>query len=361
MPSDEKIKVLPVDDSGLMRLIVADMLNSEPDIEVCDTAENGKEAFEKTLELRPDVVILDLMMQDYDGLYAVEHIMKKCPTPIVILSALGNADPKAVLKALDAGAYDFVNKPQSTVSPKIREVKDELIEKVRNANGTEISEYREFRKRKSNSRPHTFIEKLPYSLIVMGSSTGGTAMVEKILMNLPENIPVPIFAAQHMPEQFVESFAARLAGICSLEVKVAEHKEVLKPGCVYIAPGNRNVEIKKIRTGDKITVQYTDKQFKEYNNPSVDCLMLSAAQALESAVIGVILTGMGRDGTEGMKALHEKEAYTIVQDEATSINERIKMMNSKLWIIKEEKSGHFFGRAFLCSEKLFFLGGAVLV
>lgn len=318
MPSDRKIKVLPVDDSGLMRLVVADMLNSDPALTVTDTAENGKEALEKTLALQPDVVVLDLMMKDYDGLYAVEHIMQKCPTPIVILSALGNADPKAVLKALDSGAYDFVNKPEGAGSPKVRKVKDELIQKVKAAAKVEISGLKKLKERR-NSESHTFSEAVAYDLIVIGSSTGGTGMVEKILTNIPENLPIPVFVAQHMPEQFVSSFAKRLGQICPFKVTVAEHKEILKPGRVYIAPGNKNVTVRKMRSGNRFTVQYSDDRFKEYNCPSVDGLMLSAAEALENRVIGIVLTGMGRDGTLGMKALYDKGAYTIVQDEATSI------------------------------------------
>jgi two-component system, chemotaxis family, protein-glutamate methylesterase/glutaminase len=312
-----KINVLLVDDSSFMRLVLASILEDSSQIRVVGTAENGKEAFEKTQALKPDVVLLDLTMKDYDGLYAVRNIMQSCPTPIVILSALGNTHSEAVFEALDAGAYDFLNKPHSELSARIRDLEKQLVEKIEQAARADLKKLR-LKKSGSNTNPHTFDKRLSYDVLAIGASTGGTSAVEEILQRLPSNFPLPVIIAQHMPANFMGSFARRLDDILPLNVKVAQPGEGLKSGTVYIAPGHTNTLIRS-GAGRMPGIDRTDAQFPEFNHPSVDCLMHSVAETYRERAIGIILSGMGKDGAAGMKAMAQQNALTIAQDEKTCV------------------------------------------
>jgi two-component system, chemotaxis family, protein-glutamate methylesterase/glutaminase len=313
--SINKIRVLLVDDSGFMRLVVSDMINSSDDFFVIDTATNGLEAVEKTMLLNPDVVVLDLTMKEYDGLYAVKHIMQSKPTPIVILSALGNTQPEVVFEALDNGACDFITKPDGLVGSRVREVQHDLLHKLKSAFNADKSNLGKKTTQKYNLA-HQFDTTL-YDMVVMGASTGGTGAIESILTKLPSNLPIPIIIAQHMTEGFIFSFAERLAGTVNFPVKVATLGETPRPGSVYLLPCDANMELRK--KGNRVSFQTTDKQFKEYNCPSVDCLFLSAAEVYGSRLASVLLTGMGKDGAQGSKAIFDKGGYTITQDEASSV------------------------------------------
>ncbi len=310
-----KIRVLLVDDSGFMRLVVSDMINSSPDIMVLDTAENGLEAVQKTKSLLPDVVLLDMTMKDYDGLYAVKNIMKDTPTPIIILSSLGNTQPDLVFEALDCGAYDFVNKPTGVLGSKIRDLEQHLFGKLRNAARVDVSNLKQKASKKNNLQ-HTFDASL-YDIISIGSSTGGTGALEHILTHMPENLPIPVVIAQHMPQDFIHSFAERLNGILPFEVSVAVEGNALQQNNVYLIPCDVNMGVAKRR--DKIVFQVFNEDFKEYNHPSVDCLMQSVARTYQAKSIGVLLTGMGCDGAIGIKEIFDQKGYTIAQDEASCI------------------------------------------
>lgn len=309
-----KIKVLLVDDSNFMRIVLNNILAADPDISVIDTAVNGKEAYEKAMELSPDVILLDLIMKDFDGIYALRHIMSTKPIPVVVISASGS-DPDIVMQAMEEGAYDFIHKPAGLVNSKIKEMRDYIISTVRNAAVTDARKLK--RNPKKNTNRHTFDSQILFQIICIGASTGGTGAIEQILTNLPSNMPVPIVIAQHMPNEFITSFAQRLNTLISNEVKVAQDGEVLKANVVYINPGNANLKI--IAKQGQIMFEYTSELFKEFNFPSVDCLMQSVADAYKEKSIGVILTGMGKDGTLGMKRMFQNGAYTIAQDEETSI------------------------------------------
>jgi two-component system chemotaxis response regulator CheB len=313
-----KIRVLIVDDSGLMRLLITDMLSQSQEIEVVDTAENGKDAVEKTLALLPDVVVLDLIMKDYDGVYAVKEIMKQRPTPIILLSSLGNANPDAVFEVMKLGAYTFINKPDTSFSSKIREITQLLINKIKQAACASVKrvDYKET----VNHYAHTFPKELPYHIIVIGASTGGTGAIEDILKQLPANLPLPIVIAQHMPKEFVYSFAERLNALLPLQVSVAQKNETLLNGRIYIAPtGTHNLVITRDEQTKVVKFDYTDTVFPEFNYPSVNCLFLSAAAVYSDKVIAIILSGMGKDGAVGMQSIFQKGGYTIAQNEATSV------------------------------------------
>lgn len=316
--SQSKIKVLIADDSSFMRLVLSDMINSDQELSIVSTAENGKEAFEMTVKFKPDVLLLDLLMPDYDGLYAVKCIMKECPTPIIILSGSASQDSALVFEALEAGAYDFLGKPKGTFGSKIRDIEATVISKIKNAASINTSGLSK-KNTTANTHSHTFEKNLLYDIVVIGSSTGGTAAIDEILKKLPINFPIPVVIAQHMPREFIDSFAKRLNEMLPLVVKVAEDGETLKGGTVYLTPGHLNTAIVRNKPTSKATIKFTDEKFAEYNYPSVNCLFSSAAEVYKGKSLAIILSGMGRDGTEGMKDLFGQDAFTIAQDEKSSV------------------------------------------
>ena len=316
--SESTIKVLVVDDSGLMRLLIQDMLAEEQTIEVMDTAVNGKEAYEKTLLLNPHVLVLDLVMKDYDGLYAVNKIMQEIPKPIIILSSAGNTDPGKVLEALNAGAFDFLNKPEGAFGSKVRKIQSLLINKIKQAAEAQLDTLTK-RKKSKNNLPHTFDHSGRYEIIVIGASTGGTTAIETILTHLPENLPLPVIIIQHIPPDFGYSFAERLNHLTPFNVTIPQNNEVLLSGKVYIAPSEHNLRLEMDSTNQLIIFKYTNELFKEYNFPSIDSLMISAANIFKNKIMGVILSGMGRAGTQGMQLIHELGGLTIAQNEESCV------------------------------------------
>jgi len=311
----EGLSVVVADDSALMRVFIQDILKGEPSIGKLIPASNGKDAYEKTMSEKPDVVLMDMTMGDYDGLYGVTRIMEDRPTPIVILSAMGNTDMEPILEAMRRGAVDYLNKPASN-STNLNQIREEIIEKVINAARSNVVA---FDAPKNNEYvPHTFNDDLNYDIVVIGASTGGPPAIETILSKLPENFALPILIVQHMPAGFVPSFTQRLNTCCPLEVVMARKGEVIKPGKVYVAPGSRNMILTR-NERQETEVSFTSKTFREYNYPSVNSLMLSVSELYRERAIGVILTGMGKDGAAGMKALHELGGYTIAQSKESCV------------------------------------------
>ncbi|MDP2387405.1 MAG: chemotaxis-specific protein-glutamate methyltransferase CheB [Bacteroidota bacterium] len=312
------IKVLVADDSLFMRYLTADILKNAGGFEVLDFARDGKEAAEKCCSLKPDVVVMDMLMGEYDGIMGVEMIMKKCPTPIVILSALGTTDMDPIMQALKLGAIDYHHKPNRS-SGDIKNNDELLIKKVMNAAQVSMKELLKVSPRlKENSNQHTFSENLNYDVIVIGSSTGGPTALETLITRLPGNLSVPVVVAQHMPENFVPSFANRLDQLTPLSVAMAKKDDELQAGKILIAPGSRNMIVRQNANG-KVVCDFTSKRYKEYNFPSVTGLMESVAELFGARAIGVILTGMGKDGAEGMKAIKDKGGYTIAQSKETCV------------------------------------------
>jgi two-component system, chemotaxis family, protein-glutamate methylesterase/glutaminase len=314
----DKIRILIADDSLFMRYLTADILKNDGSFEVLDFARDGKEAAEKCCLLKPDVVIMDMLMGEYDGIMGVQRIMEKCPTPIIILSALGISDMEPIMTALKMGAIDYHHKPDRS-SKDIKENDEELINKVKAASRVKLHEY--LRKNivvKENVNQHTFSDNLNYDVIVIGSSTGGPTALENVITRLPGNLTVPVIIAQHMPENFVPSFAARLDQLTPLSVSMAKKDDELMPGKILIAPGSRNMVVKQTE-GGKVICDFTHKRYKEYNFPSITGLMESVSEIYGARAIGVILTGMGKDGAEGLKKIHEKGGYTIGQSKETCV------------------------------------------
>lgn len=312
-----KVKVLIADDSGVMRLLISDILKEYSGIEVVGTASNGKEAVEKVKSLDPDVLLLDMQMGEYDGKYAVKELMKDHPIPIVLLSSIGNTNMSPIVEALELGAFDYLNKPEKNNS-KIRDIKLDIYNRINQASRADRNKLGSRRKILANHNPHSFVKNLPYNAIVIGSSTGGPAAVERVLTKLPNNMPVPVVVVQHMPANFVPSFVNRLNNIIPLDVVIGRKGVKLKPGRVIIVAGENNSVLVKNQNGE-VEIDNTDDLFMDYNFPSVNSVFLSAAEVYKNKLIGVVLTGMGKDGAVGMKSIFENGGLTIAQDEKTSV------------------------------------------
>jgi len=317
-----QIRALVVDDSALMRKLIPDLLESDSHIEVVDTARDGVEAVDKTIRLRPDVVVMDIQMPRMSGLEALDHIMSRCPVPVVVLTGL--TDPSLAIEALEKGAVDFVLKPSGPISVDIYKVRQELIEKVR------LAALANIRKNAWWAGPLVFP---PASFVTtsgdgwtgpsrgravaIGASTGGPKALEYILGSLPTNLPAPLLVVQHMPPGFTRSFARRLNERSRLMVKEAKDGDFVLPGWVYLAPGGYHMLVE--RRGGREIIRLDRSPPVKGLRPSADMTMCSVAEVYEAGSIGVILTGMGSDGVEGLKAIKMRGGVTIAQDEATSI------------------------------------------
>ena len=310
------IKALVVEDSGLMRILISDILRSDKDIASVDTATNGHEALAKIRANKPDVIITDMIMPKFDGLYLVKNVMKNYPTPIIVLSSLDRTNGQ-IFDALQLGAFEFLDKPKNGQGFK-NNGNYPLIDLVKAAaasnKGSLVT-----KSVKRNDLAHTFDNNLNYDIVVVGSSTGGPGALECFIEGLPANFPVPVVIAQHMPERFLESFAVRINAYTPLNVKIAKRGETLESGNIYIAPGTGNLVINRNPISDTPLFGFTQRVFKEFNNPSVDSLFESASDVYKNRIIGVVLTGMGKDGTEGLKAIKSNKGYSVVQDEKSSV------------------------------------------
>lgn len=338
---DKKIKLLVVDDSAFMRKAMEMMLADVPDIEIVGTAKNGAECIEQIKLLNPDVVTLDIEMPVMDGLTALRIIMKETPLPVIMLSSLTTDGAEATMEALNIGAVDFIPKQMSFVSLEIVKIKDDLVEKIRYFAANKMALLRKIFNNKPLVRPTApvadKIEKnvLPNKevvkpqqnqderplrirngteIVVIGSSTGGPAALQKVIPLLPANFPLPVLLVQHMPPAFTKSLADRLNSLSMVTVSEAVDGDVLKPGCVYISPGNKHMVVK---TKGKITL--SDTPAGTLHKPSVDVMMNSVFEVYGKNVLAVIMTGMGQDGTIALEKLAKAGAYVIGQDEESCV------------------------------------------
>lgn len=319
-----KIKVLVVDDSAFMRKVITDMISSDPTMEVIDTAKNGQDALKKIEMHRPDVVTMDIEMPIMDGLSALKEIMATTPLPVIMLSSLTKKGADETLKALDLGAFDFITKPSSMIKVSTPEVKEELLGKIRGASKVRMAkpikreplpEKRIISSYKSASTPvgSTKFKKL----IAIGTSTGGPRALQEVVPLIPKDIDAGILIVQHMPPGFTKSLAERLDGMSQIQVKEAENGDIIRAGCAYLAPGDNHIKVYK--QGAQYVIKLDNSEKVSGHMPSVDAMMYSIADLNERNVVGVIMTGMGADGANGLKAVKANNAYVIAQDEESCV------------------------------------------
>lgn len=314
------VRVLVVDDSAFMRHALSRMIDSESGFKVVATACNGSEALEKIASVDPDVVTLDIEMPGLDGMQTLRCIMNQFPRPVVMVSGATNQDAERTFDALAAGAFDCVPKNLSPTSLDILHIRNDLISKIRAAAQSHKSRRADvFLKKSSRSipvEPRDAVFTAAPSIIALGTSTGGPKALQEILPLFPRDLSVPILIVQHMPPGFTAAFAERMNSLCSIRVREAIHGELLQPGIVYIAPAGLHMTVE--RQADSSTTVCLDTHPVDcLHVPSINVLMKSVAETFRNLALGVIMTGMGSDGAEGMTAIHNLGGVTIGQDEGS--------------------------------------------
>lgn len=307
------IRVLIVDDSATARHILKEILESDRRIEVIGLAPDAYIARDMILELKPDVVCLDVEMPRMDGVTFLQKLMTHFPTPVVMVSSLTRKSAQVTLDALEAGAVDYVEKPHSNIYDGKEEIRDELIQKVVNASYARVQKLTTKTKILSN---RLSIAETTKKVIAIGSSTGGTEALKVVLQGMPKNAPA-IIVVQHMPDSFVGPFASRLDSLCDIDVKVAENGEFLSIGTAYIAQGGLHMVLR--RSGARYFLEIGEGRKVSGHCPSVDVLFNSVSKVAGANALGVILTGMGSDGAKGMFNMHQNGAKTIAQSEESCV------------------------------------------
>jgi two-component system chemotaxis response regulator CheB len=308
------VRVLVIDDSALMRQLLSALLSEDPEIEIVGAAQDALVARDMIKALDPDVITLDVEMPRMDGLTFLRKIMTLRPMPVVMISTLTQAGTEVTLEALEAGAVDFVAKPTNSVGPAMAALAQELRSKVKAAAGTRVRARPELPKARLPQRQS--LNRQTNKILLIGASTGGVEALKTLLMDMPADCP-PTLVTQHMPERFTAAFAGRLNRECPMTVCEAVDKQRIQPGCVYIAPGAHHLEIS--RDGLAYICRLNDGPPVSGHRPSVDVLFRSAARVVGAKAIGVILTGMGKDGADGLLEMRKAGASTLGQDEASSL------------------------------------------
>lgn len=315
-----EIRVLVVDDSAFMRTALARMIASEAGFEVVGTASSGAEALERIPSLDPDVVTLDVQMPGLDGLATLRAIMQKFPRPVIMVSAATEKDAHITFSALSAGAFDYVPKQLSRSSLDIGHIRSDLIAKIRAA-AQARNPRATFNIRKPPQsvgfKPLDTPSPIPPAIVAIGVSTGGPKALQDILPRFPRDLPVPILIVQHMPAGFTGPFAQRLDALCPLPVREATTRELIQPATVYIAPAGLHMRVEGRLSDGRPMISLDPEPVDSLHIPSVDICMKSVAAFFGNRACGVILTGMGSDGAEGMKAIYLAGGLTIGQDEST--------------------------------------------
>jgi len=319
----EKIKVLIVDDSRMIRDVLTEIINDQPDMIVVGAAADAFEARDMIKSLKPDVLTLDIEMPKMNGLEFLDKLMRAKPMPVVMISAATERGSEVTFRALELGAVDFVTKPK--LNEQAPDDYGQMIaDKVRAARSARLKAPRreadmaavEATMPPVMKRPVPVGVKTTEKLIAVGASTGGTEAIREFLVGMPADCP-GIVIVQHMPENFTRMFAERLNGLCKINVKEAEHNDPILPGHAYIAPGGKHLWVKR-EAGQTLAKLSTEPPMN-LHRPSVDFLFMSVAKFVGADATGVLMTGMGRDGAQGMLEMKKKGAYNIAQDEATSV------------------------------------------
>lgn len=314
-----KIKVLVIDDSALIRSLLTEIINSQSDMQVVGAAPDPLVAREMIKQLNPDVLTLDVEMPKMDGLDFLEKLMRLRPMPVVMVSTLTEQGSEITMRALELGAVDFVTKPKMSITEGMREYTDIITDKIRAASQARIASLpRPSATHAKAATPTQLRNPLISSekLLIIGASTGGTEAIKAFLLQMPSDCP-GILITQHMPAGFTRSFANRLNSLCQISVKEAEGGERILPGHAYIAPGDKHLLL--ARSGANYVTQLSDAAPVSRHKPSVDVLFESAATFAGKNAIGVILTGMGKDGAAGMALMKQSGAYNFAQNEESCV------------------------------------------
>ena len=315
------IKVLVVDDSALMRALLTEIINGAPDLQVIGSAPDPIAAREMIKSLNPDVLTLDVEMPRMDGLEFLERLMKLRPMPVIMISALTERGSEVTLKALELGAVDFVAKPRAENVSLLQTYAEEIRDKIRVAKSARLkvapSRLTPRETPAIDAATSSFSQRLlSERVIAIGASTGGTEAIKDVLATLPAMMP-PIVMVQHMPESFTPSFAKRLDSLSRLTVVEAKGGERLMPGTAYLAPGHSHLSIRK--TGGGYVTELSQSEPVNRHRPAVDVLFNSVAEQVRGNALGIILTGMGKDGALGLLAMRNAGAWNIGQDQASCV------------------------------------------
>jgi two-component system chemotaxis response regulator CheB len=322
--TNREIRVLVVDDSAYNRRTIIRMLEEIPHVKVVDYANDGDMALRKAIDLKPDLITLDLEMPKMDGFTVLRILMQKQPTPVIIVSS--RSDDENVFRALEFGAVTFIPKPSSKISPELFNIRDDLHEKVMAAVGTDMQKIlrrastdeaslRKITKPILNGKKKMSGSDIKY--VVIGASTGGPPALQGIFANIKQKIPIGFAVSQHMPPGFTRAFAERMNKFSGLDIKEAENGDVMRPGRVLIAPGGTNLTFR--RRGEDVVVRIMEPGTQQRYVPSVDKMFESAAQFFGSSLLSVVLTGMGNDGAAGTAHVHVAGGRTIAEAEESSV------------------------------------------
>jgi two-component system chemotaxis response regulator CheB len=324
MPGDHitmaKTRVVVVDDSALVRSLLGEIINRQPDMECVGSASDPFAAREMIRNLDPDVITLDVEMPRMDGIDFLSKLMRLRPMPVVMVSTLTERGAEVTLRALELGAVDFVAKPKIGVADGLKQLADEITDKIRTATRARVSKPQAA----SAAGAPGAVRAAPVSigrlstekLIFIGASTGGTEATKEVLTNLPPDAPAVVIT-QHMPPGFTKSYASRLDGLCKIRVKEAVDGERILPGHAYIAPGGLHLSVE--RSGANYIARVVDGEPVNRHKPSVEVLFESAARVVGQNALGIMLTGMGADGSKAMRAMRDAGSYNVCQDEASCV------------------------------------------
>ncbi|MCX8056959.1 MAG: chemotaxis response regulator protein-glutamate methylesterase [Ignavibacteria bacterium] len=316
MPQEKIIRVLVVDDSAYIRKVLTQILQRSPFIEVVGTASNGREALEKVEELNPDVITLDLIMPEMDGITFIEEQMKKKPIPIVVCS-IASETGELAMKALDSGAVDFIQKPTALATEKIFEITEEITQKVKAASLIDLSK---LLNQITKPEKKIEVEKITTTkeAVVIGVSTGGPQALRSIIPLLPSDFPIPVLIVLHMPEGYTKLFAEKLNELSNLNVIEAQGDELVKPGTVYLAKAGKHLLVER-RSDGNVYTKTDSKPLDLPHRPSIDVLFSSAAEVYKEKLIGIVLTGMGDDGLKGCTEIKKNGGFVLTEAESTAI------------------------------------------
>jgi len=319
---NRKIKVLVIDDSALIRSVMKELIDREKDMECVGAAPDPLVAREMIKELNPDVLTLDVEMPKMDGIDFLERLMRLRPMPVLMVSTLTERGSDITFRALALGAVDFVSKPKMDIARGMEEYAIEITDKIRAAAQSHVRKTPTAAVIQEKFSADAILPSVAgrfsttEKLLIIGASTGGTEAIKEVLIRLPADVP-GILVTQHMPENFTKSFAERLDSLCKISVKEAAHNERILPGHAYIAPGHSHLLLK--RSGANYMTELNQGPPVNRHRPSVDVLFRSAANVAGANAMGIILTGMGKDGAQGLLEMKQAGAHTIAQDEASCV------------------------------------------